>query len=58
MWETDEIILQSCQLFAQEVNDHSAEHKAGEDGEQTSDTWTQNKQYMLLLWTVKNCDQS
>lgn len=49
MWETDEIILQSCQLFAQEVNDHSAEHKAGEDGEQTSDTWTQNKQYMLLL---------
>ncbi len=35
-------ILQSGELFTQKLNDHSAEHKAGEDGEQTSDTWTQN----------------
>ncbi len=35
-------ILQSGELFTQKLNDHRAEHKAGEDGEQTSDAWTQN----------------
>lgn len=28
--------LEACELFVKKVNDHCAEHKAGEDGEKAS----------------------
>lgn len=53
--ETLQHLLQSRQLFAKEVDDNCAEHKAGKHRKQSCNTWKKKKNFLLTdtVWQSK-----